>query len=152
MEIIIQESLDPLCLIVTADWCAICNQIKDKLHTITHNPDIMSRIQFIKAPFDEAQDICKKYKIKAVPAFCFFKNKYYISTHVGVKDISHFEQEFLSKLNSQLLTESPLAWYESWKMGLPSFEETKTWLVLTVKSHLTSVRNCIDFVIERYFS
>jgi Thioredoxin len=162
-EAAIADSIDPVCTIFTADWCSICRDIRDPLDTIVTNPDIASKIHFIHVPFDAGTEICKKYHISAVPAFCFFRTNKNHTTQIGLKKgVADFNKEFLELLNSKLLHSPTLAWHQTWKRRLPSVEETKGWFALTIKetknwvalsikNQLITVRNGIDTVIKRYF-
>jgi len=74
-----------------ADWCKPCKEMHPILEKFAEING--EKIRVCKINVDNAQDICQKYEIAAIPSFIVFKDGKNVLNLVGMRDLETLTQE-----------------------------------------------------------
>lgn len=66
----------------TASWCGPCKSIAPHFENLAKE-EAYKHISFYKVDVNESEELCKEYKVSAMPTFIFLKNKKQIDVVTG---------------------------------------------------------------------
>merc|ERR1712035_131248 len=83
---ILKEAGDKLVVVdFTASWCGPCKQIGPHFEKLSNEAENKNVI-FLKVDVDDAQNVVKEWKIRAMPTFLFIKNGIKLTEIVGADE------------------------------------------------------------------
>ena len=93
----------PVVLLFTADWCPICQRIKEPFHKISKNKNFTD-IRFIIVDVETGNQIARKYKINSIPHIKYIQKGTgnIVAEKIGAKDNQIFKKSVSSDIEKHL--------------------------------------------------
>ncbi|MFC1843152.1 thioredoxin family protein [Candidatus Dependentiae bacterium] len=80
-----------------ADWCSICNAIKEPFKKVADKKEF-AHIAFVEVDITKNPVLAAKYQARSIPKFVYIKNNRNIYQELGARNIATFENYLTDKL------------------------------------------------------